>query len=135
MRRGGLPLPERPIFPSWACVGGAGSGSRVSPFVRPFGFWSFFCDFPSVGNGFPSISMPLSKFPAAGPSDLSDFESILIGNSPSGWISAILIQNGATLSQSGRLSSERDGKWNFERLCASNRNCTLQLLLKNLMVF
>ena len=79
--------------------------------------------------------MLLSNFPAAGPSDLSDFESISIGNSPSGWISEILVQNGATLSQSGRLSSDRDGKWNFEKLCASNRNCTLQLLLENLMVF
>jgi hypothetical protein len=44
---------------------------------------------------------------------------------------AILVQIRQLFSQSRRLSSERDGKWEIEELCASSRNRTLQLLLKN----
>jgi hypothetical protein len=106
----------------------------LRPFVRP-DFGDFFCKIPSVGNGFPSISMGLSKFPAAGPPDFANFESISYANSPSRCVSAILVQNGSIFCQSRRLSSERDGKWNFQKLCASNRNRTLQLLVKNVMLF
>ena len=102
----------------------------VRPFVRPFGFWSFFCEIPSVGNGFPSISMLLSIYSAAGPADFANLESISYANSPSRCVSAILVQNGSIFCQSRRLSSERDGTWNFQKLCASNRNRTLQLLVE-----
>ena len=79
--------------------------------------------------------MLLSKFPAAGPSDFANSESISYANSPSRCVSAILVQNGSIFCQSRRLSSERDGKWNFQKICASNRNRTLQLLVKNVMLF
>ena len=43
----------------------------------------------------------------------------------------ILVQLWQILSNSRRLSSERDGKWDFRKLCHSGRKRTLQLLLKN----
>ena len=133
MEGGNAAVPNGAYFLLGACRGGRIRAQGFS--VRPFGFWSFFCKIPSVGNGFPSISMRLSIYSAAGPPDFANFESISYANSPSRCVSAILVQNGSILGQSRRLSSERDGKWNFQKLCASNRNRTLQLLVKNVILF
>ena len=141
MRRGGSAPPRTAhiLLLGVRMEGGPDPGPGfLRPFVRPSvrsDFGHFFCKILSVGNGFRSISMGLSKFSAAGPADFANFESISYANSPSRCVLAILVQNGSIFCQSRRLSSERDGKWNFQKLCASNRNRTLQLLVKNVLLF
>ena len=105
-------------------------GFFVLPSVRPFGFLSFSEISPINVMDFASF-LCCFLFSAAGPPILTNFEWISYVNFPSGRVLAFLVNFGATLCQSWRLSSARDWKWKFEESCASNRNRTLQLLLEN----